>query len=830
MRRIIFLLVLLCPFLAWSQTGNYQARVLDAATKEPIEYATVTLKQSNNAASLKGGKTNAKGQVSIENIPAGNYELSISSIGFESITNKSVSIQAGTNEGGTFQLKTTTRNLKDVTIKGEKASMEMSVDKKTFNVDKNITSAGGTAADVLRNVPSVNVDPDGNLSVRGKENVTLLVDGKPSAMFGNDVATALNTIPAASIEQVEVITNPSSKYEAQGMNGIVNIILKKDRKPGYNGMITAGLSYPFRVNGGVNLNANIKKWNVFFNGNTRTSRTWEETTNIRDNFNDPLRYASFIHNDRRPLSYFANAGAEYAINTKNKITFTQSIYTAYMKGNSLNTISNTYSDSLLSRTERRNIYTGNPLNGTSNLQYRHTFKDPKEDINFEINFSKSRYIRKSDFETTTYNNANQITSEFNQSNPVRGGNWNGTFVVDYTKPLGKTGKLEMGERTYLIQFKSENQPTIQFAGSNEIAETKLKNHFVFQQQVHGVYTNVANTFGKTTIQAGLRGELFAYNGTVYQYNTSAKDNYISLFPTLFVGRKLNKTQDLNFSYSRRVNRPNFFQLIPFIDVTNPQDTSMGNPNLRPEFIHATELSYNYPFGKSNQLLMSAYYQYTENLIQRYRRFNDDGTTFSQNRNLASGQTYGAEATAKVSIKSWWDASLNLNGFRNIISGNNVDTGMNRAGWGGFAKLNTNIKFNKDFSGQIIANYFAQTTIAQGFIKPYSNVDLALKKNFFKNLLTLTLNVTDVFNTLQTRTIYQQFPFYNQDVLRKNLTRTVGINAQFRFASKSMRNNSEAPKPKPASSKKEEKTKNRDENLKKDEGGGDENPGGGGGGR
>jgi hypothetical protein len=226
------------------------------------------------------------------------------------------------------------------------------------------------------------------------------------------------------------------------------------------------------------------------------------------------------------------------------------------------------------------------------------------------------------------------------------------------------------------------------------------------------------------------------------------------------------------------------------------------------------------------LLLSTYYQYTENLIQRYRRFNDDGTTFSQNRNLASGQTYGAEATAKVNIKSWWDASLNVNGFRNIISGNNVDTGMNRAGWGGFAKLNTNIKFNKDFSGQITANYFAQTTIAQGFIKPYSNVDIALKKNFLKNLLTLTLTVSDVFNTLQTRTIYQQFPYYNQDVLRKNLTRVVGINAQFRFASKSLRNSTDMPKAKPASNKKEEKTKNRDENLKKDEGGGEEGSGSG----
>ncbi|MGI9192528.1 MAG: TonB-dependent receptor domain-containing protein [Chitinophagaceae bacterium] len=837
MRQLFLLLACLFPLSLLAQTGSLHLRVLDAGSKESLEFATVTLKSGQNNAKIYGAKTNAQGHANIEAIPVGTYTLSISSIGYESNNMPNVNIKAGMNELGTINLKNTSRNLKDVTIKGEKAQMEIGVDKKTFNVDKNITSAGGTAADILRNVPSVNVDPDGNLSVRGKENVTLLVDGKPSAMFGNDVATALNTIPAASIEQVEVITNPSSKYEAQGMNGIVNIILKKDRKPGYNGMLTLGAAYPFRVNAGVNMNANVKKWNLFFNGNTRTSKTWEETTNVRDDYNNPTRNASFIHNDRRPLSYFANAGAEYNIDNKNKITLTQSIYTAYMKGNSLNTIENTYQDTLVSRTVRANQYTGNPLNGTTNLQYRHTFKDPKEDINFEINFSKSRYKRESDFQTTTYNNINEISNQFNQSNPVLGGNWNGTFVVDYTKPLGKTGKLEMGERSYLIQFKSENQPRIQYAGSNETEETKLKNHFVFQQQVHGVYTNVANTFGKTTVQMGLRGELFAYNGTVYQYNTSAKDQYISLFPTLFVGRKLNKTQDLNFSYSRRVNRPNFFQLIPFIDVTNPQDTSMGNPNLRPEFIHAAELSYSYPFGKSNQLLFSTYYQYTENLIQRYRRFNNDGTTFSQNRNLASGQTYGVEGTAKVNIKSWWDASLNVNGFRNIITGNNVDTGMNRSGWGGFAKLNTNIKFNKDFSGQITANYFAQTTIAQGFIKPYSNVDIALKKNFFKNLLTLTFNVSDVFNTLQTRTIYQQFPYYNQDVLRKNLTRTFGVTAQMRFASQSMRNNTDMPKAKPGFNKKEEKTKNRDENLKKDEGGGDEGGGnnnsnnsGGGGGR
>ena len=825
MFRLFCTLFLFISFPALAQSGQLTGIVTDASEQSPIDFATVVVKPDNGT-QVYGGKSNQQGIFTINDLPNGNYTVSISSIGYTTQNLQNIIVEGNTKNLGTIALENNNKKLKDVVVKGEKPAMEIGIDKKTFNVDKNITSAGGTAADILNNVPSVNVDMDGNLSVRGKSNVTLLVDGKPSSMFGNDPQTALQTIPASSIESIEVITNPSSKYEAQGMNGIVNIILKKDRKPGYNGMLTLGGAVPFRFNTGVNLNANVGKWNLFLNANGRTSKTWEETTNERDNYDDPLTYSSFTHNDRRPLSGFINLGAEYNIDKRNKITLSENIFAAKMKGNSLNTIRNENNyETLINAQQRRNIYTGNPLSSTTNLQYKHTFKDPKEDLNIELNYSKTRYIRSSTFETILFDSNMVMTNGFNQNNPVRGGNWNGTFQIDYTKPLGKNARIDIGERTYYIQFKSENQPTIQYFNQDEQPETILKNKFRFTQQVHGLYANYANQWKKTGIQVGLRGEYFGYEGFVYQYNAGVNNGYFNLFPTLFVSQKISTHEDLNFNYSRRVNRPNFFQLIPFIDVTNPLDTSMGNPGLKPEFIHATEITYSNQFGNQNTFMGSVYYQYTNNLIQRYRRFNPDGTTFSQNQNLATGQTYGLELTTKMNLLKWWDVTLNLNAFRNIIDGSNVEGNLGTRGFGGFAKLVTNAKLPSGWNAQLTGNYNARTAIAQGSVAPYGNIDIALKKSFMKNLVNLTVNATDIFNTLQTETQYNLYPFYNQNVLRKNLTRTIGINLQIRFASKSMRN-AEAPKRMQTKKEKEKESKNRDENLKKDEGGGDDNSGGG----
>jgi iron complex outermembrane recepter protein len=827
------LLILACISLkSWAQKAEISGEVINSATKSSIDLATISLRNVSDTTKVIGGKTNDKGQFVIKNVPYGKYRLQATSIGFFKKEFSQIEISQAVQNVGKILLKENKKSLNDVIVTGEKATIQVSAEKKVFNVDKNITSAGGTAADVLRNTPSVTVDMDGNVSLRGKDNVMFLVDGKPSAMFGTDVQTALQGIPASSIESIEVITNPSSKYDAQGMSGILNIILKKDKKPGYNCLLNLGIGAPYRLNGGVNLNANVKKWNIFFNANGRTAKSWEETTNMRDNYSNNLTYSSFTHNDRRPLNGFANMGFDYQLNKFDKISVSQSFFNANMKGNSVNTVSNEIDyTTLINQQIRKNKYTGKPLNSTTNIQFNHKFKKPKEEINVEANFSQSRYIRTSTFENTSYDSNLNYVNSYQQSIPIRGGNYNGTLQLDYTKPMLKNARIDLGAKSYFIQFKSENQPTRKNAGQNEVAEPVLKNHFIFNQQLHAAYANVANQYGKTSVQLGLRAEYFAYQGTVYQYNVTAANDYLSLFPTIFLSNKLKDNQDVTLNYSRRVNRPNFFQLIPYLDVSNPQDTVQGNPYLRPEFIHSTELGYNYRYGKGNTFIASVYYQYTTNLIQRYRRFNADGTTFSQNQNLAVGQTFGAEFINKHNITNSWDITATLNIFANKIDGSNVDSTLKRTGLGGFTKIISNTKFSKTWSTQLTGNLYGRTVIAQGYVEPYGNVDIAIKKSFKNNQANLTFTVNDLFNTTQTQSIYNYFPVYNQNVLRKNLTRMIGLNLQVRLASKSMKNPDakvlDAMKKNASKGKSKEKdkeAKSRDENLKKDEG--DSEDGGG----
>lgn len=824
--QLLSFFVLLCH-LSFAQQSSISGKVINATTKEAAEFATISFKKQSDTSVIIGTKTKIDGSFALLNVPMDTYQVSISSIGYQTKIIKNFKVDEANKNLGIIEINSSNKSLKNVVVVGEKADMEIGIDKKTFNVDKNITAAGGTAADVLRNVPSVTVDMDGNPSLRGKTNITLLVDGKPSAMFGNDIATALQTIPAASIESVEVITNPSSKYEAQGMNGIINILMKKDRKAGFNGMVNAGIATPFKVNGGLNINFKKGKWNVFLNANGRTSRTWEKTNTTRDNYENSITYSSYAFNKRRPLSGFANLGADYSFNDKNKITLTQSIFNANMKGEVVTNIDNEidYNQPISSQV-RTNNYTGKPLSGTTNLQFKHIFKNPKEDINIELNYSKSQYKRTSSFTTETFDSLNNLTNSYKQNNPVLGGNQNVTFQIDYTKPLKKNGRIDIGQKTYLMEFTSKNQPTIQYLNQAEQEESILKNDFVFSQQVYGLYANYSNQFHNTGIQIGLRGEHFAYEGTIRQLNESIQNNYTGLFPTLFLSQKITKKSDINFNYARRVNRPNFYQLIPYLDVSNPQDTSQGNPALKPEFIHATELSYTNQYEKNNTFMGSVYYQYTNNLIQRFRRFNDNGTTYSQNRNLATGITYGLELTNKMNLLSWWDATININLFRNKINGANIDAATVRTGYGGFAKLTTNAKLMYGFSTQITANYFATTVVAQGEVKPYSNVDIAIKKTFFSGMATLTLNANDIFNTQQTNTVYNLYPIYNQSVLRKNQTRSLGLNLQIKFADrKQLKSMNGSKNTGPTKKEKAKETKNRDENLKKDEGG-DENGGGG----
>jgi hypothetical protein len=345
--------------------------IIDKVSQKPLEYATITLTHTKFPKIIGGGITNNKGEFEAS-IPAGSYNIKAEFISFKPFIISERKLTANTTLE-TIALEEDYTQLQEVNVRAEKSYIEIKLDKKVYTVGQDLIVKGGTVSDVLDNIPSVQVDVEGKVSLRGNENVTILIDGKPSNAV--NIAEALKIIPADAIDKVEVITNPSSKYEAQGMSGILNIILKKDRKAGYNATINAGIAAPYRLNGGFNINANIKKWNVFANANARQSQTWEETTTARSNFDNNFTYSSFTHNDRKPLNGFINIGADYSFNKNNKITLSENVFNAKMRGSSLNTIENQIDyQALVSKQRRTNNYVGNPLSSTTNLQYKHNFK------------------------------------------------------------------------------------------------------------------------------------------------------------------------------------------------------------------------------------------------------------------------------------------------------------------------------------------------------------------------------------------------------------------------------------------------------------------------
>jgi iron complex outermembrane recepter protein len=713
-------------------------------------------------------------------------------------------------------------SIEGVKVVAEKVVVKSSVDKKVYNVGQDITAVGGSASDVLKNVPSLSIDPvDGDVAIRGNENVLVLVDGKPSTLLGSDIATILQSIPAASIETVEVINNPGAQYDAQGKAGVLNIILKKDRKPGYNGNVGVTVGLPQRLNINAGFNANVKKWNFFGNVGIRTAQSMIVDRIERKNYlNDTTNVTDAI-TSRLPKSGFMNIGTDYSPNKFNKFSLSLNSFAANMSGD-INTDINKelHFETQMQRINRYNTYTGRPRNATASFNYTHTAKKTGAEWKTDASLGMSRYSRSSEIMTDTFNAANTAISANNfLSIPVEGGNNNFTVSTDYSTPISKLSKIDAGLKFIDFRFHSENFPISRYQGGADVSDVRLKNKFRFTQNTYAAYTNYKTSYKTWGLQLGARLEHFVYDGFVYQYNQGLYKPFTNVFPSAYISKKIKRDAEFTLSYIKRVNRPNFFNLVPYIDVTNPSDTGVGNPNLKPEFIHASELSYSMPMGRKNNLLASVYYQFNENLIQRYKRFNTDGTTFSQPQNINSGVTYGAEVNVKYYILQNWDANLNLNVFANNINGTNIDASIKTNGWSGFAKLISNYKLNKKWDFQLTSNYQAPAVVAQGKTKAYYNVDIAIKTTLLKNALTLSLSGNDIFNTVYQGTEYNVLPYYYQYNYRKNQTQQITLGAQFRFMSKST-NPAEVKEKKfnkRGSAEKENKdVKSRDENLKKDE--------------
>jgi outer membrane receptor protein involved in Fe transport len=758
----------------------------------------------------------ANGDFSFEDVPLkGRYSLKISSVGFTPYE-QPVSFFGKNADGsmqppsidkdlGKIKLSTDSKELQSVTVVASAASIKLNADKKIFNVEKNIMSAGGTGVDVMRNVPSVNVDIDGNITMRNSA-PQLLVDGRPTTL-------TLEQIPADAIESVEVISNPSAKYDASGGGaGILNIILKKNKKTGYNGSLRAGVDKRGSVNGGLDFSLRQNKINftASLNGNQNRGRTTGSTERISKLSTPQTITDQNNYNKTNGGFVFAKAGLDYF--ATNKTTFSLSGIKVHGEFKpyeiiGINTDSLYNSGTIRSLSER--LTTGTrTFNGQGLVfGFKHIFATKGEELTLDANYFGGKNSNNSLYTTNYFGNTGAKEATSLQTAKGSGSDKNFVIQSDYTLPLGKTAKLETGLRASLKSRMSASENYLYSDSAKAyMVIPRATSNYENDDNVYAAYLAFSNSIKDFSYKVGLRAENSNYTGMLTNTGESFKNNYpISLFPSVFLSQKLANKQELQLSYSRRINRPNFFQLIPFTDYTDKLNITRGNPDLVPEFTQSMELSYLKTFAKSNTFLGSLYYKHTDNLITRYLSQETDavsGNTELINSYINANSSYsaGAEATVINTLSKWWDISTNLNFYNARVNTANVTADSPDAIWSLFGKFNSNFKLPSNFAVQFTTTYQSKTNLpvssggggmgggpmmqsqssSQGYIAPSWGMDLAVKKSFLKNnAATITLSVTDIFKT-RVSTQYSSSDYFTQTYSRLRDPQMFKLNFAYRF--------------------------------------------------
>ncbi|MHA4808446.1 outer membrane beta-barrel protein [Flavitalea flava] len=778
--------------------GRAYGKVTDSTGQPMGQVSALVLKASVDPTTkkkklvlLKGMDTKPNGEFDFEDLPiASPLVLKLSATGYKPqdvsfmIVPASASGVSKPGEGsplgnlpsfnkdlGSLKLVNDMKELGAVTVTAKTPAMRLDMDKKVFNVDRNIVSAGGTAQDVMRNVPSVNVDIDGNVTLRGSS-PTIFVDGRPTTL-------SLDQIPADAIESVEVMTNPSAKYDASGGgSGILNIILKKNKKQGYNGSISTGMDSHGAPNALAGFNARQGKVNLSLNGmyNGMNGKTVGNT----DRFTYLSNTTHLIQDDlqrNKGHFMFGNIGLDYFITNKTTLS------AAYIKVHGRFTptdVSNIETDSLNSSGKQtlfslRNSNSSREfdVNGVQ-VGMKHLFAKEGEQITVDgSHFAVTSHS--SSLYTTDYYAGQPgpnaiVTSTTRQQTLGTASPAFTTVQTDYTNPFGKA-KLEAGLRATFQKLSNYNDTyNLDENGKPTITPYGTSNYTSISR-VYAAYVNFSNTIGNFGYSVGLRGESSNYSGDLLNTGQHFHNSYpVTLFPSIFLSEKLKNNQELQVSATRKVNRPGFFQLIPYTDYSDTLNITRGNPNLVPEFTNSFELSYMKTFAHSNTLLVSGYYKYTSNLMTRYQdsALNPDGHPVLINtyENANNAYTVGGEITSTDNITKWWDITVNLNLYNSHINTDNLKQVSQDAIWSWFGKFNSNFKLPSNFSIQLTAIYQSKTNIpanqqanqfgppgsttqssSQGFIRPFYGIDMAVKKSFLKNnAASVTATMTDIFRT------------------------------------------------------------------------------------
>lgn len=774
-------------------TGIVKGKVFDTADGIPVQYASVAFYRMRDSTLVTGGITNEKGEFTIDKVPMGRYYGEVKFIGYSTtrvdpffVNPKNLEVSLGD-----LSLEPASENIETVVITGQKQMLTHNLDKKVFNVEKDINAEGGTALEIMQSIPSVEVDMEGNVSLRGSQNVTILVDGRPSTY------SSIDEIPASIIETIEVITNPSARYDPDGLSGIINIVLKKKREPGYHGMVMFTAGTGDKYNGTLNFNYRQNRVNLFTNVSFRKFIMPGGTLSDRFTTSDSGNSELFQDQDFRRNGNFVNlrAGADVFLNTRNTLTFTGGY--------------NSRDFNVWDLTETDLYYSSD----NSNINYfrRNAGIIDGSGYNLSVNYKLLGKQKGQELTTDAYFYASENNNENNLlqwNGPIdtdgfkeksESGSLSNALVIqtDLVQPIGNGGRLETGLKA-MIRDQDEDYVYSIFNNPDTWVYDPLRsNTFVYKEQQYAAYAIYSNTFGneKFSYQGGLRLEQSYTNAEQKATNYEpTKRDFLELFPSAHVKWDINGKNSAQVAYSRRISRPHTRMLNPFVDYTDPLNLSKGNPMLNPEFTNSFEISYYFNLPKT-KINATIFQRNTTDIVSRYVEV-DDEVASSTFMNIDKSESLGLEGVVSQTITPWWKVNANANYFRTKLYSDFLDERSSTGdGWSTRATSTWNI--GKNIELQLNGNYrspsisvggnmrFWQSGGGQGRTEEMYWFDLGARINVLNRKGTVTLRVSDILKTMN----YQSEtwgPNFTSNIDRYRESRVVYIGFTYRINEYRMR--------------------------------------------
>lgn len=760
LKSIYFSSILLCFFSSYQLTAQNKLQIFgtvrEAPGNEPVPFATVALRDKTTDTPVAGMTTSMDGTFNISTT-ASNFYIEVSLVGFVTQRIDDFTVVNGSVDLGTILLEEDSKVLDEVVVTGEKSRTEFQIDKRVFNVGNDISSTGMGALEVLNRVPSVTVSIEGEVSLRGSTGVQILVDGKPS-ILADDQSNALGSITADMIEKIEVITNPSAKYDAEGTSGILNIVLKKEEKKGINGSVSVNTGTPDNHSVGVSLNRRTEKFNLF----TQLGAGYRSLPQDSENINQDLTNNTILENDgtayRNETFYNIILGTDYHINKHNVLTLSGNFaYEIEDQPSETNFRLFDASGDLTSRWNRTEVTEATNPKWQYELQYKKDFEDHKD---HDLIFSAlGRFFGKdqnSGFDNVFIEGEESLPDQETRTKFQQA---DYTFKLDYTDPISEKFTLEAGAQ-YVINDVGNDYAVFDIIDNELVVDESLTNDFEFDQRVLGVYGTGAYKFEKWGLKLGLRVENTNLN-TLLATTSEANDiNYTSLFPSAHTSYKFSEAFSLQAGYSRRIYRPRLWDLNPFFNIRNNFNIRTGNPNLQPEFTDSYEVTGIFVVGKL-ALNTGVYYRNTTDVIERVSLFEDNVTTTTP-LNIGSNRTTGLELNAEYDIKKWLSVNgdFNYNYFsrEGSLERQVFDFEGNRS----TARFTSRFKLPKDLDIELTGNHLSGFPTVQSDVVATTFMDIGVRKGFLKKKAVVNLGIRDVFASRiqESETHQENFFLYN----------------------------------------------------------------------